>query len=244
LYITKKNFRVPIFTFAVIGSLLFLLLIFIAMIIYTGGNLFDHYFPYYSFTMNYLSDLGREHTFLGEPNWAPRMLFSFALIIGGVGLIVFFLLYPFFFKEDKKTYRISLAGTVLGVISSLFCTITAFLPLDVFTIPHRACAYALGIAEVPAIILLAIAIFREKKFPNFYAWVFLVYISIMISYIALCFILGFDSPFTKEVVLIVGQKIVIFSQVLNLFIQAFGARKLLLSSAYVTSRVEITQALA
>ena len=227
-----------------IGSLLFLLLIFIAMIIYTGGNIFDPYFPYYSFTMNYLSDLGRVHTFLGEPNWAPRMLFSLALIVGGVGLIVFFLLYPFFFRENKKTYRIALAGTVLGIISSLFCVITAFLPLDVFTMPHRACAFVLGIIEVPAIILLVVAIFREQKFPNFYAWVFLVYVFFMTTYIILYIILGFDSPFMKEASKIVGQKIIIFSQVLNLIIQAFGARKLLLSSEYATSRVEIVHALA
>lgn len=200
------------------------------MIIYNGGHRFDHYFPYYSFPLNYLSDLGRTRTFLGEPNWAPRMLFSIAMIIGGVGLIIFYPLYPYFFREDKKTYKIALAGSILGIVSSIFCISTAFLPLDLFTTLHRACVFILGIIEVPTIILLIIAIFREKKYPNVYAWVFLVYVFILFVYIVLYASLGFDSPWMKEAAKIIGQKIIIFLQVVNLIIQALGARKLLLST--------------
>ena len=72
-----KNLEYNLFIYLPIFSiLLFVLFVSIAMLAYDGGNALDHYSNGYSFSLNYLSDLGRDNGYSGDNNQIPFYSFT------------------------------------------------------------------------------------------------------------------------------------------------------------------------
>ena len=75
------------FILPLIAIITFVLLVVTGALAYEGGNRLDHHSVGYSFSNNYLSDLGRLKTVSGVPNTVPYYCFNGALIF----LVRFFL---------------------------------------------------------------------------------------------------------------------------------------------------------
>ncbi|MFW9922670.1 MAG: hypothetical protein ACFFDW_05185 [Candidatus Thorarchaeota archaeon] len=223
----KKNIHSLIFTIIVAGTFLIFILLILGMFYYPGGSKFNFEQQGYSFSENYLSDLGRVYTFNAEYNLISRLLFALAITIGGIGLITFYLLMPKLLLYDLKVKKISLAGGIIGIISSLICISIAYIPMDINLTIHRTAVYMFGVICLPAHILLAIAIFYDKNYPNIYGWLFMCYSIFLTTYILLWIIFKFESPYTQEVTKIVGQKIILMLEATNVIIQSFGAQKII-----------------
>ena len=81
---------------------LFIFLNIISMLSYSGGTYLDNMNPGYSFTHNFLSDLGRTMSFSGEVNFLSAQLFNMSLILGGGVFALFYLHVRRVFQENNQ----------------------------------------------------------------------------------------------------------------------------------------------
>ena len=89
---------------------LFVALNIAAMLLYPGSTYRNHLTSGYSFTENFLSDLGRTLTYSGEVNFLSAQLFNMSLILAGA---VFTLFYLHIFKILSENQKIlTLIGRV------------------------------------------------------------------------------------------------------------------------------------
>ena len=91
-------------------SIYFLLSVFIASILYPGGNIFEPDQLGYSFSKNYLSDLGGYMSRSGEINFLSSFIFNTSMLFyaaSGIG----FLFVPNLFRDDRNIYKLAWIGS-------------------------------------------------------------------------------------------------------------------------------------
>jgi hypothetical protein len=213
-----------------IGVGIFLILSTINMMIYPGWYHIN-YVPYYSdrylFIYNNLSDMGMLETFVGQSNIMSAVLFTLTLTLTGTFSIMFFRNFPMIFNRDSKSYKNARIGSIFGIISSAALVGVGWSPWDVLIIPHMIFVFLGFMLGIVYNILFAVAILQDKDYPNWFAHTMIVFVLILISYI-LALILG--PPWgTVEARIIesLGQKIVTYSLMIVLSINAVGLLKML-----------------
>ena len=222
---TKLKSTMLITTF--IGSLSFVLLTIIAMIFYPGGTFDNHSATRYIFLENYFSDLGRAQTFLGESNIISRVLFTVALTLVALSLILYFLVLPTFFTENKIAKWLVIIGSVNGIFAAIAYCLIGFLPYDIFGSPHTYAVYVAFSASILTTIVYTIAIFLEKGYPNGYAWVYVAFTIILAGYLFILFTGPAAGTDLGHSIQVVGQKVIVYTEVVSFGVQALGATFLL-----------------
>jgi len=99
--------------------LIFIFGVVIAMVFYPGGNIHNPEQIGYSFTNNFLSDLGGIKARSGDSNIISFLFFNASMLVfalGGVG----FLFVPRLFKTDKVNYILALIGFAFFFFGALF----------------------------------------------------------------------------------------------------------------------------
>ena len=96
----KEKGRLLFFILPSVAIVLFILLVFVGALSYEGGNRLDHSSIGYSFSNNYLSDLGRIKTVAGHNNSIPFYCFNSSLIILSV-------VFSFYFSINTKKVFLS-----------------------------------------------------------------------------------------------------------------------------------------
>ena len=195
----------------------------LAMIFYPGGTLSDAQKTGYSFLENFFSDLGMVRTYTGEPNTLSSSLFASALVLVGLVLMLFFLLWSTDFPEPLSGKNLSRAGTIAGVISGISCIGIALTPWDRFLEVHMFFAYCLSLSFLAVALLYSAAIFRNPAYSNGYAIVFIGYFAVLLMFVVLM-VLGLDleSAIGRRV-LATGQKVCIYSGMVCIAVQVVGA---------------------
>jgi hypothetical membrane protein len=118
------------------GVVQFLCLCALAAVWYPGGTLLERDTVGYSFSENFLSDLGRTQSWSGQPNATACVLFNTAAVVLGVSIIPFFLFLPLHAPDQSRILWIA-AGS--GVASALALTGIGLTPYDVrFEAHHTA----------------------------------------------------------------------------------------------------------
>ncbi len=192
------------------------------MIIYPGGTKFNHYESRYVFLRNYFSDLGRSTTFLGESNLPTMILFTISLTFVGIALISYFSVIPLVFRENKKAFIFSLISSINGIICAVFYICIGYLPLDLYPSLHTNFVYIAFTGSLLTILLGMIAIFLQKDYPNFYAWFYLVFLLILIGYLIILYAGPSSSTDFGLSVQVVGQKVIVYTEVISFAIQSIG----------------------
>jgi hypothetical protein len=218
--------RKHIFTLVIIGSILFVLLTLVAMWFYPGGTYTDSTTIGYSFFNNFFSELGFVRSHAGQPKTLSAVLFTFAAMMAGGGLVLFFVAFPQFFVQTQSGGLLSIAGSVFGVLSGICFIGVAFSPADLYLQIHRNFVLWAFRTFPMAAFLYAIAIFRDQHYPNRFALVFLVFGALLIFYVLLLE-LG-PGIHTSEGVTIqaTGQKIIVYASILSIMVEACYARRL------------------
>lgn len=159
----------------ILGQVLFVILVFLAMIFYAGGTRDNPALLGYSFWGNTISDSGRIIAWSGVLNTTSMVFLSTALIVYAVFFIPFYLILSKLFSEGKIEKYASKIGCILGVIFSLSYIGIAFTPADVLYLPHMIfvligyiCAFAMSV-------FFTIAFFKNKEFSNIYAIIFALF---------------------------------------------------------------------
>ncbi len=159
----------------ILGQVLFLILVFLAMIFYAGGTRDNPALIGYSFWGNTISDSGRIIAWSGLLNTTSMVFLSTALIVYAVSFMPFYIIVSKLFSEGKIEKYASKIGCILGVIFSLSYIGIAFTPADVLYLPHMIfvligyiCAFAMSV-------FFTIAFFKNKEFSNIYAIIFALF---------------------------------------------------------------------
>ena len=207
----------------IVGFVIYALFNILAMVYYPGGTSIDNNRVGYSFFENFFSDLGMVRTYSGESNALSQFLFASALILVGIVLIIFFLLMVSYFNESKPERISSRIGSSAGFLAGIACIGIAAAPWDLHLDIHLIFVFVLSFALLVVFISCFIAIFNNKSYPNLFALVLGAYALVLAVYIALI-MMGPDVETTSGLrVMATGQKILIYSGMLCLFIQILGA---------------------
>ena len=196
------------------------------MITYPGGTHDNHFATKYIFHENYFSDLGRATTFLGESNLPSHILFTSALTLVGLALICFFCIFPIFFTSSKIAKILTIIGTINGIFTAVFYIGIGFTPYDVYGYMHSFFVHAAFLSSIVTITLYMIAIFLEKEYPNLFGWIAVVFLVLLVGYIYILFNgPGVDSVSSFNIQS-VGQKIIVYSEIIFFAVQAFGSLRI------------------
>ena len=132
----KTKERLLFFVLPSAAVVIFIFLVIMGAMSYHGGHRLDLNSEGYSFSNNYLSDLGRIKTVAGMDNSIPFYCFNSALIILSVVFSFYFLFLPSVYDESIKIQNISRVGSVFGFLASICFAGVAYTPADLFIDAH------------------------------------------------------------------------------------------------------------
>ena len=201
------------------GYLIYLALMFLAMVFYTGGTRIDSSISGYSFWQNYLSDSGRTIAYSGIPNPVSMIILPIALIIYALSYLPLYLKISVFFNEDKFGKFFIRVGTCLGIFASIFLIGIALTPEDILAIPHVFFVYIGYIFILINAIFYSIALFLNEKFSNIYA----INLAIFATIFFITLMMGISGGLYISVI---GQKIGRFATMATFIIMAYGIWKI------------------
>ncbi|MBK9051772.1 MAG: hypothetical protein IPL78_12910 [Chloroflexi bacterium] len=210
--------RSRLFPLIMVGCGQFVVLTLVAMLFYAGGTDADPAAARYQFFTNFFSDLGMTVAHNGQPNTISFLLFSLALSLAGLSLIVFFLLMPRFFQSDRLGLALSRLGAFFGIIAGVCFVGVAFTPANLLLAAHVNFVFGAFGTYFVAILFFLAAMLKVPAFVARYLIVLVVFAVILGGYLWLLFY----GP--KELAIqVTGQKIVAYASIITVFIVAYGA---------------------
>jgi hypothetical membrane protein len=231
--------QIGVFRLAVAAGILFFLLIGIAMLLYPGGTMTDPHRHGYAFFSNFLSDLGRTSTPSGQDNLASRLLFTIALIMGALGITLYFAAFTQFFPVPGTTRWLSRLGAIGALVTSLCFIGVAIVPLNRAGQLHNLLLYTASLSFIIAYLLLFLAVLLTPGFPRrcvqvFTGFTFLLAVSLLVFIFLLFFGPAPGTP-AWEIVHATGQKLIVAASILTGLIQALIVQPLTLKNAELPS---------
>jgi hypothetical protein len=212
---------------AMLGCVQFIILTTVAMFYYPGGTYTNHDTVGYSVWSHFFSDLGRRAAFSGASNTVSHILFVVALCFAALVLALAFAALPQLFIKVKPSRRLAVIGSIVGIISVISYIGIAASPWDLHETVHKLFVYIGFTAFLLVVALYSAAIFRNKFYPNIYAYTYLAFAVILALYLVLLF--GGPKADTAWGIRLqaTGQKIVVYAEIVCMFIQSYGALRLL-----------------
>lgn len=212
------------FLASIFGCCQFIILTTIAMFVYPGGSSNNPTASNYQFFDNFFSDLGLVQAINGGDNLASQILFTIALTIVGITLIFYFLSMPSFFPSKKVTKWLSIVASINGSISAIAYIGIGFTPADLYIDLHMTFVYFGFTSLLLTTILFTIVIFLSKAFPNFYGWLYLVFSLTQFLYLVILYAGAIlFSPSMNHLMQVIGQKVIVYTEILCFAVQSFGA---------------------
>ncbi|MHA1784246.1 MAG: hypothetical protein ACTSVE_03540 [Candidatus Helarchaeota archaeon] len=209
------------FLISLIGTIQYLILLMLSMYFYAGGNYLNANSPKYDFFLNYISDLSRTVSLSNNSNMLSCIFYMIGSIILALSLMIF--MFYFTRMHDNIFSQISI---FFGVICCSTLLVGAFIFWDIFGYIHVIFANIFNISGLIAILFLAITIFKNENYPNFYGILLLILFILGIMYSFTFFIFTQNFSFEVYYFQVVSQKIVHFFFVSTFLIQEIGAFKL------------------
>jgi len=205
---------------------IFIILNIIAILSYPGGTYIDHSTSGYSFTRNFLSDLGRTFSFSEEVNFLSAQLFNMSLILAGMIFTSFYLhVRKVFFVDNLRT--LAFIGSFFGILGGFSLAGVGLTPANLYLDLHIICATWLFRFFFVASLCYSVVIFRHSKFENKYAIGYLVFTFSILLYIIISE-LGPDPKVDQFAltVQVVSQKMILVILMAAIYIQTIGLKKL------------------
>ena len=198
----------------------YIIICLILILIYSGGNPFNFDEPDFSWSLNYLSDLGRFHYFNGEKN--PFWIFyNLSISIVGIGIIIFFYLLSLLINRRIIKKIIFL----FGLLSGIGYTLIGIFPVDLSLLQHVRSGYFGMINFLFAVLLTLLYINKTGYLQIYFLLVFLF--TIVLAKIFTNYLTNYMN-INKLALLkfkVITQKIVVFSQVFFSIIIFYKLRK-------------------
>ena len=190
------------------GCTFFLITTIVAMFFYPDG---------YDFFGHFFSDLGTTVSRNEAPNPVSFVLFNMSVIIAGSLLFPFFLAFPKYISENKTLKGVAWLNTSFGVIVAIAYIGIGFTPADIALTAHSNFVKIAFLGTVPVILVCAILTVLNKDIPRYVPYVFIFFTIIAIGYVMLLF-----SGIENEMIHVVGQKIIIYTEMISMVITGYG----------------------
>ena len=206
--------------------IIFFVLQIISMFCYPGGTLFNFDAEGYSFTRNFLSDLGRSTSFSEENNFLSSQLFNTSLIIAGGIFIMFYYNIIYIFVECKYMI-IAITGSFFGILGGAMLIMVGLTPSDLYLSLHVLAAKWLFRSFFISSICYATVIYLSNLFDNKDAIGYVLF-SLSIFLYIIILELG-PSPKESELALtiqVISQKIILIIMFMAFYMQTRGLKKL------------------
>lgn len=217
------SWRTACFLLALVGCTQFVVFSAVAMHFYSGGTPLDSSTMGYSLTQNYLSDLGLTSAHSGTSNTTSMILFTVTMCLAGVAVAFFFLAAPGGFEKNRGARRSSIIGSAAGVISGISYIGIGAMPSDVNHGLHLAFVNAAFVTTFLAVVCYRTAMHESNTHPRGYALVYSLFAGIMAVYVVALLLAPSAETNTGLTVHAVGQKIVVYSGILCMLIESYGA---------------------
>ncbi len=221
-----KNFEHISYKLPNYGIILFFLLNLLAMIFYSGGTHQNPELEYYKFTQNYFSDLGRTITMDGTQNFFSSFIFNNSLLMIGILFILFFYHLPNLFVDNNISHNLSRIGSWIAITSGFAFAGIGFTPSNLFLDSHLFFVRWAFRSFLIVSILFVFAINKSNEWENKYAFVYIIFSLILLSYIL---IMDFGPDGRKSlnglIVQVISQKIIVAAFIVSVFFKSKGALK-------------------
>ena len=205
-------------------TIFFVIAFIIASYFYPGGNIHDPAQLGYSFTHNFLSDLGGLESHSGEDNIISSVFFNLSMLLFFF-IGISFLFVPILFKENKSTFILAIIGSLFFFTGSMFFAGVGFTPYDVFFDLHVFFALNSFRLMIPASLIYLIVFLRSSLSGKYITFItsFLLLVTAYVIY------LNFgENPLSDKEAMIVSatiQKFIAFMSVMTVFSLSFGFSK-------------------
>ena len=203
---------------------IFILLLMVSILFYSGGTLNDPSSPGYSITRNFFSDLG----IFSQQNIISVVFFGLALLLCGLTFIFYFYYFMKLFDSNTINSKLGKIGAFFGIIGAFCFIIVGFTPHNFVHDSHVIAVNWAFRCFFLASSFLTFSIFRDKRFDPKYAYGYLLFALLIFFYIL---VLEFGpSPSESDFALIfnvVSQKIIVLVFIFSVLLQSIGNEKTL-----------------
>ncbi len=223
MYPSLSLLRQRAFQFVIAACTLFVVLTTLGMLTYPGGGLANPDAPGYSFFTNFLSELGATVTPTGQPNTVSAVLFAAALSLAGLGLAVFFLVFPGFFQHGLAARLLSWIGSGFGILSAACFIGVALTPYNInLTLHGQFVLWAFSLFPI-AVTFYIVVMLIDRRYPRRYLLVVAAFDVLLVLY----YILMTSGPQATTpqglAIQVTGQKIIAYASIVSILVQSFGA---------------------
>ena len=204
----------------------FIFILMLSMYFYPGSNHSDKATLTYSFSHNFLSDLGLTIVYSGNQNFISSTLFVFATTSVCVGLIAYFLVMPSIMSRGKFSFRLAQVGSLAGILCGLAFMGVGFTPHNYYPDAHMF-VVKLGFQLFLIVMLVhSLAIMNNTVgLSKRLVWIYIIFMVILCYYI---YLLNWG-PSIKEgnnlVIHVIWQKITVLGLSTTVFIQSLMLKK-------------------
>ena len=226
-YSEHQPWRRQVIRLAILAVLIFIVFTIAAMLIYPGGTFENPGATRYIFFKNFFSDLGRTIAPDGQTNMLAAALFFLALSSAGVGLILFFVTMPGLILGPVIGKALSILGSAAGIVAGFSFIGVAFTPTDLYSAAHGDFVQMAFVSFLIATLFYIPAIFLDKSYPNRYGIVYIAFAAILGGYVWLLFNGPNSATAEGLVIQVTAQKVVVYSAIICVLIQAQGVEKIL-----------------
>lgn len=205
----------------------FFVLTLVAMVVFPGGTFNQPEAKHYEFTRNFFSDLGATHTSSGQSNLLSEVLFIVAIGSIGLGLAA----------SSGIWKSLGRGGSWLGTSAQFFAIVAglcfvgiAATPWNAFHRPHMFFV-KLGFSLLLGLMTSMVLLQMRNGWHGWFVASNWIYIVLLAGYVWILFYgpsVHTDSGLEFQVV---AQKIIVYSSILNLAIQAYGLRRAALTAS-------------
>lgn len=208
------------FNLAIFTLIQYVFFCIILILIYTGGNLVNQNENSFSWTFNFLSDLGRTHYFNGEQN--PFWIF-YNISLSIVGISIIFLFYILSLLINQTTVRKLIV--FFGILSGTGYALISVFPADLQLAKHVYSGY-FGIINFLIANLLFIVYVDKLRYRHIYILSLTLSILIFTRIISLFYTNFVDfNDLTMLKLNVIAQKLIVFPQIFFSLIIFFKLRK-------------------
>ena len=204
--------------------ILFIILNLCAMITYSGGTLHQAQTTAYSFTHNFLSDLGRFNSWDGSNNFYATLFFNSSMIITGFVLSLFFIhIRNLFNFHNNFLYWFSILGTISGIGGGCSMIGVALTPSDLYLEQHIIFANWIFRFFFISAICYTFIIYNTDLVEKKYAIGYCVFAGLIFFYIIISeFGPSADENMPALILQVVAQKSILFCFLISIYIQTRG----------------------
>ena len=177
----EKVLRVLLIIFSSV-SLLAIILFGLGIKFFPGGHLYNPYTDDFSFYYNPVSDLGRIQAYNGGINNVSRSLYTIALTLLSIFVVIYFVIIRMFFQEKKVTKILSDIGTATAIIQSIFYFLIICSPSDTKFERHNLGIYIGSGFLALAIFIYTAVFFLHEDFSKLNKYSFVAFAVVAIAH--------------------------------------------------------------